>query len=129
MRINESQRETARFVANLQRVASLSFSIDHLHNLLIQPLTRSIPIRPVVSSTTAIFRHENVLRVVQTCPRRAEDVVDDLDDAATQLGLHQPCNNHNEHAREARGRRGLPVECNARHQLGRRIRLCGPRLR
>jgi hypothetical protein len=90
MRDPRSQYETAS-VVHLQRVAAFSFSIDHLHNLLIQPLPRSIPLRPVIPSPTSIFRHENVLRVVQTCPWGAEDIVDDLDRQCCTVGT-SACN-------------------------------------
>lgn len=65
-------------VTYLERVTTLGFSIDHLHDVLVQFLAGRVSLCPIVSCTTTILGHEDVLGVVQVRIRRCQYVVDDL---------------------------------------------------
>ena len=69
----EEGRET-----HLERVTTLRFAINHLHNVLVQLLATCVSLCPIVSRTTAILGHEDVLRVVKVRERRRQYIVDDL---------------------------------------------------
>jgi hypothetical protein len=52
-------------MAHLERITAVGLSVDHLHQLLVDSFTGAVPLSPVVTRSTAIFRHPDVLRVVQ----------------------------------------------------------------
>jgi len=72
------KKEEGGIFAHLERVAALRFTIDHLHNVLVELLARRVSLRPVISRTAAVLRHENILRIIQVRKRRRQYIVDDL---------------------------------------------------
>jgi hypothetical protein len=64
--------------AHLQGVTPLRFAVDHFHDILVQLLSGRVSLCPVVSRTTAILRHEDILRVIEIREWRRQYIVNDL---------------------------------------------------
>jgi hypothetical protein len=64
--------------AHLQRVTPLRFAVDHFHDVLVQLLSRRVSLCPVVSRTTAVLGHEDVLWVIEIREWGRQYIVYDL---------------------------------------------------
>lgn len=65
-------------VTNLERVAPVSFAVDHLQNILVYSLAALVAVSPVVGGTHTIFADVEVLGIVNIPVRPRLDAVDYL---------------------------------------------------
>jgi hypothetical protein len=64
---------------HLERVTTVRFSVDHLHDLFMHQLSRLVPITPVVAGSNAALANIEVLGVVDVSVRARLYSVDDLE--------------------------------------------------
>lgn len=51
-------------VKYLERVTAIRLSVNHLHDIFVDQLSRLITIAPIISSSGSVFADKEVLRVV-----------------------------------------------------------------
>ena len=70
-----ASRNSVRHDESLQTVAALSLPIEHLHDIFVNALACCVPVRPVVSRSTAVFANVNVLGIIQVGIRPSANLV------------------------------------------------------
>ncbi len=76
--LSKSQSHTAAATTYFQRVTAICFSVDHLHDFLVDRLSGLISIAPVVSGADAILANVEVFGIIYVLVGARLDAVDDL---------------------------------------------------
>ena len=76
---------------HLERIATVRFPVDHLHDLLVHRLARGVPGAPVVPGANAILADVEVLGVVDVSVGARLDAVDDL--RVGHMSAQRACSN------------------------------------
>jgi hypothetical protein len=65
--------------AHLKGIASVCFSVDHLHDIFMHLLSSLVSITPIICRSNAILANEEVFRIVNVFIWAGLDTIDYLD--------------------------------------------------